>query len=365
MWGWVGCACCPALRRGLAILAALIVPLAAAGAMAQVAPALGGDAICANAPGARLELRCRLALAGGRSIGGAEFAALAGLARAQGRIDGLADPPRLRPFATPILRHESDINGGNPARPLILGNLVFTGDPARARRAGVVAGAEIGLSLRHAHPPGLRLGLLAAWSGVTDGAGGPGIRTVRVQGCAERDLLRGWFAEGCAEIQRSLREFARSDTRATTLRLGRVFTTRGGIHAEASGAAARMRLDFAGQNRLIGRFDMILPAGWHGGVQVMAGSAMPERHAVRREGVVRLRLPVGARWVQLEASVAAASGSNYVGIARTETILGATLTVPLGGMLRLSAGYWRTRASIDYFATEGPAVALGFPPLRF
>lgn len=370
MSGRFGSARGPRIRGGAGAFGALMLIMAGAGGWAQtgsgpVAGPAGEAAVCADAQSARLELHCRLGAAEGRAIGAAEFGALAVLARAQGRVQGHADPPRLVPFATPILRHEADINGGNPDRPLVLGNLVFASDPARLRRSGLVAGAEVGLSLRLARPPGLRLGLLAAWSGVTDRAGEPGIRGVRVQGCAERDLARGWFAEGCAEMQRSLREFARSDTRATTLRLGRVFTTRGPVHAEASGAVARMRLDFAGQNRLIGRFDMIHPAGWHGGVQIMAGSAMPGRHAVRREGVARLRLPIGTRWVRLEGSIAAASGSSYFGIARTETILGATLAVPLGRALRLSLGYRRTRASIDYFATEGPVVAVGFPPIRF
>ena len=366
--GRVGSLRCVPAGGGLAVLAALLALTLGTGARAQAAPT-GGPAICAEAASGRLELHCRLGQAAGRAIGGAEFGAIAALARAQGRLErriaGPDTPPRLIPFATPILRHESDINGGNPDRPLVLGNLVFTGDPGRVRRAGVVAGAEFGVALAHAAPPGLRLGLVGAWSGATDGSEGAGIRSARLSGCLERGLALGWFAELCAEARRTLRRFATTDTRATTLRVGRVFTAPGRTHAEAHLGVARALLDFAGQRRFLGGIDAIHQNGWHTGLHLMAGSAVGGRHAVRREAAGRIRIPVGARWVRIETNISAASGSFYFGVPRTETTFGATLVVPLTRALRLSAGYRRTRASIDYFASEGATFGIQFAPIPF
>jgi len=362
--GRVGSLRCVPACGGLAILAGLLALTLGTGVCAQAVPT-GGPAICTEAASGRLELHCRLGQAAGRAIGGAEFGAIAALARAQGRMDGPAAPPRLTPFVIPILRQEGDINGGNPDRPLVLGNLVFMGDPARLRTSGVVAGAEIGVALVHAAPPGVRLGLVGAWSGATDGSEGAGIRSARLSGCLERGLALGWFAELCAEARRTLRRFATTDTRATTLRVGRVFTAPGRTHAEAHLGVARALQDFAGQRRLLGGIDTIHRNGWHTGVHLMAGSAVGGRHAVRREAVGRIRIPAGARWVRIETSISAASGSFYFGVPRNETTLGAALVVPLTRALRLSAGYRRTRASIDYFASEGATFGIQFAPIPF
>ena len=329
----------------------------------------GGPAICAEAPSGRLELHCRLGQAAGRAIGGAEFGAIMALARAQGRferqIGAPGAAPRLAPFVIPILRQEGDINGGNPDRPLVIGPLVLRGDPARVRTSGIVAGAEVGVALAHAAPPGVRLGVVGAWSGATDGAAGAGIRGARLSACLERGLARGWFTELCAEARRTLRRLATTDARATTLRVGRVFTTPGRTHAEAHLGVARALQDFAGQRRILGGIDAIHQNGWQTGLALMAGSAVAGRHALRREAVGRVRIPLGERWVRVETRISAASGSFFFGVPRTETTLGAALVVPLWRGLRVSVGYSRTRASIDYFATEGTSFGIQFAPIPF
>jgi hypothetical protein len=52
------------------------------------------------------------------------------------------------PYITPILDYNTNINGGNPNRPLNLGTITFTGDDEYLKRESVVAGLGAGIGGR-------------------------------------------------------------------------------------------------------------------------------------------------------------------------------------------------------------------------
>jgi hypothetical protein len=69
-------------------------------------------------------------------------------------LPGSVQQTTISPYATPIIDYSTNINVGNPNRPLVLGNLTFTGDETLLRKEGLVAGVGIGANGRRIYGEG-------------------------------------------------------------------------------------------------------------------------------------------------------------------------------------------------------------------
>lgn len=106
-----------------------------------------------------MSLRCNLEFVAGKVINNYELEALNSKLRSNGYLplDGSSKPTygTSSVTLTPIVNYEPNINGGNPAKNLVVGGLEFVSDPAHFKVAGLTGGLKLQIDGRYAHTGGL------------------------------------------------------------------------------------------------------------------------------------------------------------------------------------------------------------------
>ena len=106
-----------------------------------------------------MSLRCNLEFVAGKVINRNELELLNSKLRSNGYLpfDGSIKPTYLKSGVTitPVVNYEPNINGGNPARNLVVGDLEFISDPAHFKVAGLTGGLKFQVDGRYAKPGGL------------------------------------------------------------------------------------------------------------------------------------------------------------------------------------------------------------------
>ena len=109
--------------------------------------------------GSRLSIFCLVNSFNGKTIDLSTASLIGFNLKREGYAAGLGLPNRvdrtsIQTYVTPTIDYNSNINGGNPDRPLVLGGLTFTGDEEFLRREGIVAGLGAGVNGRSIYGEG-------------------------------------------------------------------------------------------------------------------------------------------------------------------------------------------------------------------
>lgn len=91
----------------------------------------------------RLTNYCLLENTRGKLLNENTMKLVLGRLQSEGYFGGLARPA-ISGAMYPDLYYSNNINGGNPNKKLVLGDLVFSGDPNLIARGGVVVGVNFG-----------------------------------------------------------------------------------------------------------------------------------------------------------------------------------------------------------------------------
>ena len=106
-----------------------------------------------------MSLRCNLEFVAGKVINRNELELLNSKLRSNGYLtfDGSIKPTYRKSDVTitPVVNYEPNINGGNPARNLVVGALEFISDPAHFKVAGLTGGLKMQMDGRYASQGGL------------------------------------------------------------------------------------------------------------------------------------------------------------------------------------------------------------------
>lgn len=106
-----------------------------------------------------MSLRCNLEFVAGKVINQNEVEILNSKLRRNGYLplDGSFKPTyhTTNITITPVINYEPNINGGNPARNLVVGGLEFISDPEHFKVAGLTGGLKFQVDGRYAKPGGL------------------------------------------------------------------------------------------------------------------------------------------------------------------------------------------------------------------
>lgn len=288
----------------------------------------------------------------------------------EGYARGLGLPGRTKqfsfqPYVTPILGYETDINGGNPNKPLQLGRLTFIGDPELVRKEGIVAGAGAGAYGRYLVGEGryIDYGFGASYAHSVEHDIGIQRRFASV--CSKNHVANWWYLDGCAGssyVEKDLTEDTRNTLSLTTTKL---FTLSANSHHQASFGVNRVYEDGYEQNQLALGFQTIHSNGWHSSINAVFGESIDGEIAVREAVSASLALPVRNRRFTVSASYSEADGAKLLGIVRAEETWSFSASYNVYKNIDVGLGYTETDSTIDYFDVSTPTVSLSFKPIRF
>lgn len=288
----------------------------------------------------------------------------------EGYEQGLGLPGRAKqfsfqPYITPILNYETDINGGNPSKPLQLGSITFTGDPNLVRKEGIVAGAGVGAYGRYLTGKGryIDYGFGASYAHSIDYDIGIQRRFANL--CSKNHIKNWWYIDGCAGssyVEKQLTDDTRNTLSLTTAKL---FTSSPNSHHQASFGVNRVYDEDYEQNQLVLGFQTIHSNGWHSSINAVFGESIDGDIATREAVSASISLPVRNRRFTASASYSEADGAKLLGFARADDTWSVSAAYNVYKNVDLSVGYTDTDSTIDYFDVSTPTVSVSFTPVRF
>lgn len=268
-------------------------------------------------------------------------------------------------FVLPVLDYNTNINGGNPNRPLVLGGLTFTGDEENLRREGIVAGAAAGVNGRTVYGNGDYLDYATSVSYAYSPQHSMGIARGNANVCSRNHIANQWYVDACGDATRLVRDLVAETSSGLSLSTAKLFTAGNGAFHSASFGVRRYYAEEYQQNQIQLGWNTVRNRGAYTSFNFSFGEAVPNHLAQRRSVSATLGTTVFDRALSATASYSYADGGKILGFERDEITRSITINYAITNSLSVNVGFREVDSSIDYFSEREPIVSLQFAPIRF
>jgi hypothetical protein len=288
----------------------------------------------------------------------------------EGYAAGLGLPNRVeqnsvQTFVTPTIDYNTNINGGNPNRPLVLGGLTFTGDDAFLRREGRVAGAAAGVIGRSIVGEGRYLDYGIATNYAYSSQHSLGIARGSANLCSRNQIANQWYVDACGDATRLVRDLAAENTAGLTLSTAKLFSTGDGAYHSTSFGIRRHYAESYQQNQIQLGWSTVRNRGAYTALNAAFGETVPDQLSLRRSVNATVGTTVFSRTLTATVGYSYSDGGRLLGFERNDTSRSINISYGLTQNLSLNVGYRSVDSTIDYFSEREPVVSVQFAPLRF
>lgn len=287
-----------------------------------------------------------------------------GYARGVG-LQGSVKTTTVEPYATPILEHSTDINGGNPTKDLVLGNLTFKGDPAFYRKDGLLVGAGVGAGGRHIYGEGRYVDFGLGASYAQSPAHDIGVARTFINACSKNHVRNHWYVDACASSQKLNRDISDDTNSTASLSVSKLFSTGSSTYHQASFGVRRFFDDDYEQNQLTFGLQTIhsngLVTAFNASVGADVKDTLATKHSVSATvGTILFSRPITATY-----AYSFADGGKLLSFERDDTSKSLTITYTVHPRVNITVGYRDVDSSINYFSESNPMIGIQFAPIRF
>ncbi|MFU8864641.1 MAG: hypothetical protein ACNA7O_12065 [Rhodobacterales bacterium] len=287
-----------------------------------------------------------------------------GYARGIG-LPGIVDQASFVPFVSPIIEYSSDINGGNPNRPLVLGSLTFFGDEKFFRKTGMVAGFGLGGSGRYIYGEGRYLDYTIGGSYTHSPEHDIGIGRSFANVCSKNDIGGNFYLDGCITTSRLNRDLADEATSSASLTVAKLFSDGENRFHQASFGLRHLLNEEYKQKQIIVKLDTLNSTNLYTSFSASFGEPVENKLAMRHSfsgtvGTTLLKKPISA-----SLSYAYSDGGRLLGFSREEKTKTISITYAVHPRVNVSVGYIDTSGDIDYFNKSEAIFSIQFSPIRF
>lgn len=323
-----------------------------------------------SAADSRLQAYCLSKLLAGKATNLPSAQALDYRMKREGYIRGIGLPGRVEQvsfstYLSPVLEYSSDINGGNPNRPLVLGSLTFFGDEEFFRKTGIVAGIGIGATGRALYGPGKYLDFGIGASYAHSPEHDIGIARGFANVCSKNDMGRNLYLDGCLTTSQVKRELADETTSSATVSLSRLFSTNNKRFNQASFGVKRLFDEEYEQNQIVMSLDTLHDSGFYTGFNASFGEALNDTLTMRHSFGATVGTTLFNKPISATASYSYSDGGKLLGFTRSETTKLFTVAYTVHSRINVLIGYRETSSSLDYFNESEAILGVQFAPIRF
>jgi hypothetical protein len=280
-------------------------------------------------------------------------------------LPGMVKQTTFSPYAWPILDYSSDINGGNPDKPLQVGSLTFYGDKDYIRKRGVLIGvgvsgkgraiygqgkyADFGVGGTVSYSPKHAIGIVGSFANV----------------CSKNDIGKDFFLDGCVTTNRVKKDLTDQETGSASLSIAKLFSegeTR--FHQGSLGVQHHKDNEYE-QNQIIMKLETVDSANLFSSFDILFGDKIKNTLTTRRSVSTTVGTSLFDKPISLSISYSLANGGKLLGVSRQETTKLISFKYAIHPRLSLRLGYRLKNSNIDYFDENEAIVAVQFAPIRF
>ena len=271
-------------------------------------------------------------------------------------LDEQVEPLSLAVKATPIVSYSSNINGGNPDRPLVLDGISFVGEEGKFRKKGLVLGGGVDLSGRLIYGEGSYLDGTVSLSYVRSPEHGMGISRSSIGLCSKNHIQDNWYLDGCIDFQKLRRDLKLDEQGRLQFSIAKLFSSSRSEHHRATiGLQRYYEAQSFQQRRIVAGWETVRSDGFNNSVTVMVGEPLGNVLALRHSATASLGVVIFDRALTAAFGYRYDDGGKLLGVDRSDSTYTISLTYEMFPAANISVGYVRTDSSIDYF-NEGEVI---------
>lgn len=262
---------------------------------------------------------------------------------------------------SPNFRYETNVNGGNPNKPLQLGRATFLGDPELAKISSTVMDINGLFNMRFITTPGSYLSLNTHLQHTQSLETHHTASASSIGGCYYQLIATWKYFDFCNTYSSSEKEITQNKQQISSIALTNIYETSDNNSLMISiGSTLQHQQNFE-QNQYFFRLNSIGYSGYNPSLSVTLG----EPHTgelVLREGISgSLLLPImQSRKVKLSAEISDFRGGKILGFNRNEQKIKFQFDVSITQKMSVAIGYFKNDSNIDYFDNEGPLLSATF-----
>ena len=277
----------------------------------------------------------------------------------EGYFGGLSSPS-VTTNILPTLSYSSNINGGNPDKNLILGELEFEGDPSLVAKEGIVVGADFSSAYRATYREGQYLN--ANLSAVVSISPEHSIGYTRLNwaACARNKIRSASYLDICANASNLNRKLSIDRTESISLSLGHLsYRSNFGFNDVEYGFQRTFFSEYE-QNQAFVSLETIHEKQWYSSLRMRLGEPVMDKLVLNYALDASATKIIEGRQVTISLSREISDGGKLLGVDRSDETIRLQVSVPIAKSLYAKVGYAKTDSTIDYFDVSEPSISLTF-----
>ena len=279
-------------------------------------------------------------------------------------------PTKDTPYNTrlswqPILKYESNINGGNPQRDLVVGNYVFRGDETRVRQSGLLAGIGVNYIGSYFYGPGRYINLKLKKEYKHNFQHQLSMDNYALSACSMNNVYNWWSLDFCFDENKNKKKFATNSSKNLSMSGSKIVTLPNSSHVKFGAGIERYVDPNIRQNRIFVEFNAILPEESFAALKVTTGRSVPTKLSLAHEFAISFSHALHGKPLMLRLSQAKYEGGKFFGLDWAETSNNISVEYPLTPTLVATLGFHKKTSSIAYFEEEAPIFGLYYKTFSF
>lgn len=289
---------------------------------------------------------------------------------AASRVDALASAIGLggegRPVTDfsiqPEMGFSSNVNGGNPSKPLEVGSLVFHGDPNLFQKEGMIYGLTATQTARiyYGHGRYLDASLQGGYSHNFQHE--LGIRSFNANVCSINHISDWWFVDLCANKSISEKDLSRSESSTQSLTLSKFLDIGDTTHGELSIGASQTNNGSFTEKKISFGIQTLASTGKFSALNLDFGIPVAGKLTTKVALSGQVSTEIWNRTVNVSGSIERLEGGMLLGYERSDDRFSISAAFPIQNGVNASLGYMFNDSTIDYHDSSSPTFGISFTP---
>ena len=275
----------------------------------------------------------------------------------EGYLGGLNKPATTFNFY-PDIAYSNNINGGNPDKPLIVGNLEFEGQPDLVAKEGVVLSLNLNGTSRSTYGEGRYVNAFVSGAFFISPKHNLTYTNARLTICSKNRVTGNIYFDACAVEGTQKKDITKSTDKSVTASVSRLSNVDGLGFVEGKIGVTHLVADDYRQNQALLSLDTIHKDNLYSNITIKFGEALHEQLAMKRGISLALSSFLYGKKYSLYLSHEYNSGGMLLGVSRSDKTNNVAITTNISAAMQISVGLKQVKSSIDYFNQMYPSISL-------
>jgi len=258
----------------------------------------------------------------------------------------------------PTFDYSNNINGGNPNKKLVLGELVFEGESDLARKEGVVATLNFRASNRSTRNSGkyIQTNILGAYSFSPKHKNG--FSNIGLDTCFKNKLTARTFFDICASVHSQKKEIVESNMKSLSLAWSKLTFANNVGFSEGKFKFNRLFTNEYNQNQISVSLDTIHKQQFYTSLELTKGEPVENQMALNYGLNVSISRLFQKRKYSVSMSQRYIDGGMMLGFDRSDVESMISFNSMINPKTKISIGYTSNNSTINYYDQNYPAINL-------